>query len=110
MKNPFIRRPISFTSTSQKPELDIYYQPKNCYDSVHCCYALFRNVFITLLVSNVFFMQGESIYKELLRAGKERKIRIRVAQSAPSSSSPDYDTVDLSKSGMIGKILTFLRM
>ena len=65
-----------------------------------------ENVFITFLVSNVFFLQGESIYKELLKAGTERKIRVRVAQSAPSSFNPDYDTVDLSKSGMNGKILT----
>ena len=78
------------------------YYIKYCYDSVHSCYALFRKCIHNFLSKQCILLQGESIYKELLRAGTERKIRIRVAQSAPSSSSPDYDTVDLSKSGMNG--------
>lgn len=41
--------------------------------------------------------QGESIFKNLLIAGTKRNIKIRIAQSAPSKVSPDFDTEILSK-------------
>ncbi len=47
------------------------------------------------------FAQGESIFKELLAAGTDQGIKIRIAQSLPSSSSPDQDTIDLSKAGIL---------
>ncbi len=51
-------------------------------------------------LASVFYLQGESIYRELMHAGTERKIKVRIAQSVPSSGSPDYDTADLAKAGM----------
>lgn len=41
--------------------------------------------------------QGESIFKNLLTAGTKRAIKIRIAQSAPSSVSPNLDTEILIK-------------
>ena len=43
--------------------------------------------------------QGEKVYKALLEAGTKRGIKIRVAQSAPSSHTPDQDTADLASAG-----------
>lgn len=41
--------------------------------------------------------QGESIFNDLLTAGTKRAIKIRIAQSAPSSVSPNIDTEILMK-------------
>lgn len=36
--------------------------------------------------------QGETIFKNLLTAGTKGGIKIRIAQNAPTSSSPNFDT------------------
>lgn len=43
--------------------------------------------------------QGEQIFKELLRAGTERKITIRIAQNQPSIYQPNNDTEELQNRG-----------
>lgn len=43
--------------------------------------------------------QGDKIFNDLMKAGKERGIRIRIIQSEPSKAMPDYDTKELEVKG-----------
>ncbi len=44
-------------------------------------------------------VEGETIYNALLKAGTQGGIAIRIAENKPSNSSPDEDTLELSKAG-----------
>ncbi|XP_014670269.1 PREDICTED: phospholipase D3-like isoform X2 [Priapulus caudatus] len=44
--------------------------------------------------------QGEKIFEKLVRAGKERGIKIRIAQDQPSEYQPDIDTQELHDMGV----------
>ncbi|XP_015908703.1 5'-3' exonuclease PLD3 isoform X2 [Parasteatoda tepidariorum] len=43
--------------------------------------------------------QGDKIFSDLMKAGTERGIRIRIIQSEPTGSMPDYDTKELEVKG-----------
>lgn len=43
--------------------------------------------------------EGETIFRQLFLAGTERKLRVKIAQSAPTSASPNLDTDLLAKQG-----------
>uniref|UniRef100_A0A182R1C7 PLD phosphodiesterase domain-containing protein n=1 Tax=Anopheles farauti TaxID=69004 RepID=A0A182R1C7_9DIPT len=43
--------------------------------------------------------EGETIFRQLFEAGTERKLQVRIAQSAPTSASPNLDTDLLAKQG-----------
>uniref|UniRef100_A0AAG5DSC8 PLD phosphodiesterase domain-containing protein n=1 Tax=Anopheles atroparvus TaxID=41427 RepID=A0AAG5DSC8_ANOAO len=43
--------------------------------------------------------EGETIFRQLFLAGTERKIQVKIAQSAPTSASPNQDTDLLAKQG-----------
>ncbi|KFM65948.1 Phospholipase D3, partial [Stegodyphus mimosarum] len=43
--------------------------------------------------------QGDKIFSDLMKAGTERGIRIRIIQSEPTKSMPDYDTKELEVKG-----------
>ncbi|KAG8198066.1 hypothetical protein JTE90_020899 [Oedothorax gibbosus] len=43
--------------------------------------------------------QGDKIFSDLMKAGTERGIRIRIAQSEPTGSTPDFDTKELEVKG-----------
>ncbi|XP_023247850.1 phospholipase D3-like [Copidosoma floridanum] len=41
--------------------------------------------------------EGEEVFQELLRAGRDRRINLKIAQDTPSQLSPDVDTETLAK-------------
>ncbi|XP_053678684.1 5'-3' exonuclease PLD3-like [Anopheles nili] len=43
--------------------------------------------------------EGETIFRQLFIAGTERKLKVKIAQSAPTSASPNWDTDLLAKQG-----------
>ncbi|KAF8795924.1 5'-3' exonuclease PLD3 like protein [Argiope bruennichi] len=51
--------------------------------------------------------QGDKIFSDLMKAGTERGIRIRIIQSEPTGAMPDYDTKELEVKGA-AKILTYI--
>lgn len=44
------------------------------------------------VINHTSAWQGEEIFKNILEAGTKRKIKIRIAQSAPTQSQPNTDT------------------
>ncbi|XP_013104942.2 5'-3' exonuclease PLD3 [Stomoxys calcitrans] len=59
------------------------------------------SLYWTLLGSDVIndssAWQGEDIFKNLMDLGMEGKIKIRIAQSAPTDLSPNFDTAELQR-------------
>lgn len=49
------------------------------------------------VINHTSAWQGEEIFQDLLDAGTKRKIKIRIAQSAPTKKSPNTDTILLAK-------------
>ena len=45
-------------------------------------------------------LQGEEIFKNLMSAGKEHGLKIRIAQNMPARGNPNLDTELLAKEGM----------
>lgn len=63
-------------------------------------------LFVEILHLNCFDLcfaisvQGDKIFSDLMKAGTERGIRIRIAQSEPTGSTPDFDTKELEVKGI----------
>ncbi|XP_071962365.1 5'-3' exonuclease PLD3-like [Antedon mediterranea] len=56
-------------------------------------------------------VDGETIYKELLKAGTTRNIDIRIAYNMPSTKFPDWDVLDLVKAKAVeARSLNFSRL
>ena len=73
-----------------------------CYGNTHeeNIFDIWRPIFLSLVPIFVL-IQGEDIFKELYNAVKERGIKMRITQNAPTKQSPQNDSAELAKIGIV---------